>query len=200
MKDYLEDGSHSAELSDYYLLTEGRVPRPEYKYFSFMGGLNQDKMVQIEGKLYKFDLDEVKLAVHGNITDFHSESTYTIEPSQVERRFHQNPTRSILDENCGYAFEDFNLLFGSIFASLSIQSNYPIRAGYTIFQMWPDPSGTDNIGATISYPPSYSYSINWQTYTCPAAYEGQYNWSEFILNIPAPCTSKNITLDLPYTR
>src|SRR5690606_18108025 len=37
MKDYLEDGSHSAELSDYYLLTEGRVPRPEYKYFSFMG-------------------------------------------------------------------------------------------------------------------------------------------------------------------
>lgn len=200
LKDYHKDGSNAAELSKYYMLIEGRVPKPEYKFYSFVGVLNQDKMVEIEGKLYKFDFDEVKLASQGNISDFDSESTYTIEHSQVERRFHQNPTRSVLDVNCGYAFEDLNLLFGSIFASLNIHSNYPLRAGYTIFQMWPDPSGTDNIGATISYPPSYSHSINWQTYQCPAAYEGQYIWPQFILNIPAPCTSKNITLDLPYTR
>lgn len=38
------------------------------------------------------------------------------------------------------------------------------------------------------------------TYTCPATYEGSNNWSQPILNIPAPCSPKNITLDLPYTR
>ncbi len=199
-KDYLKDGSHSAELQDYYLLTEGRVPRPEYKYFSFMGGLNGDQMVQIDGKLYKFDFDEVKLAIHGEISDFDSESTFTVEYSQVERRFYQKPTRAILDVDCGYAFADLIQLYGSIFASLNIQSLYPIRAGYTIFQMWPDPNGNDDIGATISYSPSYSQSIDWETYSCPASYEGQPNWSVIIMSIPAPCSPKEITLDLPYTR
>ncbi len=198
-QNYRKDGSHSTELQDYYLLTEGRVPRPEYKYFSFMGGLNGDKMVQIDGKLYKFDFDEVKLAIHGKITDFDSESTYTVEYSQVERRFYQKPTRAILEEDCGYAFADLIQLYGSIFASLNIQSLHPIRSGYTIFQMWPDPNGNDDIGATISYT-SYSYSIDWETYSCPASYEGQPNWSVIIMSIPAPCSAKEIKLDLPYTR
>jgi len=199
-QNYLKDGSHSAELQDYYLLSEGRVPRPEYKYFSFMGGLNEDQMVEIDGKLYKFDFDEVKLAIHGDITDFDSESTYTIEYSQVERRFYQRPTRAILDVDCGYAFADLVQLYGSIFASLNIQSLYPIRAGYTIFQMWPDPNGSNNIGATLSYYPSYSQSIPWQTYSCPASYEGNLSWPQLIMSIPAPCSPKEITLDLPYTR
>jgi|GEM_PF-4356627 len=200
MKDYLKNGSHKTELQNYYQLTEGTVPRPEYKYFSFIPGLNQDQLVEIEGELYKFDFDDVKVAMSGEATDFTSESTYKIEYSQVERRFYQDPTRAKVNVDCGYAFADLVQLYGSIFASLNIQSLYPLMSGYSIFQMWPDPNQSGNTAATISYHPDFSYSIDWQTYVCPSLYEDEYFWPQMIMSIPAPCSPKEVTLDLPYTR
>lgn len=193
LSDYRNDGVSVGDLSKYYKLIPGHLPRVEFKFRGFAPILNTDHIVKIGENLLKFDFDELKSTTSSSVDAFDKQD-YEIVKTTSTRKFNVKlETRDWenLDIPCGNSYMDMQELYGNIFAFIGINSEYPLSSLSVIV--------VEGTGGSISYY-GYSKSIAVEGYQIPSSRVGKREWVQLIGNAIAPCGSRFVTLHLDKTR
>ncbi len=190
---YHNDGTEIEDLSSYYKLPKGSLPRSSFRFHSFGPILNTDHLVKIGNDLLKFDFDELKSANSSAIESFERQDFEILKTTSTRKYMVKPQTRDweTIDVPCGNAYLDMQELYGNIFAFMGINSEYPMQSGWTVI-------GVDN-GGTISYT-GYSTNIPVDVYPMPSSYDGEEEWPQLIGSGIAPCGNKTVTLYLDDAR
>lgn len=193
LKEYSNDGVSVGDLSNYYKLIPGHLPRVEFKFRGFAPILNTDHIVKVGENLLKFDFDELKSTTSSSVDAFDKQN-YEIVKTTSTRKFNVKlETRDWehLDIPCGTSYMDMQELYGNIFAFIGINSVYPLSSLSVIV--------VEGAGGSISYY-GYSKSIAVEGYQIPSSLVGEKDWTQLIGNAIAPCGSRYVTLHLDKAR